>query len=120
MAHFTAEDYARRMARAAAQASDVGLSGVLVTPGPDLRYFTGYEPIAITERITMLAIQDGHDPAMLVPSLERSDAELAPASAAFSVRDWADGSDPHDAAAALLDAGGRYAISDSAWAMHVL
>jgi Xaa-Pro aminopeptidase len=117
---FTAEDYARRMARAAVQAADAGLTGVLVTPGPDLRYFTGYEPIAITERITMLAIRDAHDPAMIVPNLERADAELAPGSAAYSVRDWADGSDPCEAMAALLDAGGRYAISDSAWAMHVL
>ena len=54
---FTAEDFAEQMARAARQAADAGLTGVLVTPGPDLLYFTGYAPIAITERITMLAIQ---------------------------------------------------------------
>jgi hypothetical protein len=35
------EDFAGRMARAMAQAD------------PDLLYFTGYQPIAITERITM-------------------------------------------------------------------
>jgi Xaa-Pro aminopeptidase len=121
MAHpFTAQDYARRMARAARQAVDAGLTGVLVTPGPDLRYFTGYEPIAITERITMLVIQDGHDPTMIVPNLERPDAETSPGGAAFSVRDWRDGHDPYEATAALLDGHGRYAISDSAWAMHVL
>jgi hypothetical protein len=34
-----------------------GLTGVLVTPGPDLAYFTGYHPVAITERITMLVLQ---------------------------------------------------------------
>ena len=45
------------MSRAAEQASDAGLTGLLVTPGPDLLYLTGYAPIAITERITMLAIQ---------------------------------------------------------------
>ena len=32
------------------QAADAGLTGVLVTPGPDLLYLTGYAPIAITER----------------------------------------------------------------------
>jgi Xaa-Pro aminopeptidase len=117
---FTTEDFATRMARAAAQASDAGLTGVLVTPGPDLVYFTGYAPIAITERITMLAIQAGRDPEMIVPILERPDAEDAPSSGAVSLRDWTDGDDPYAATAAMLDAAGRYAISDSAWAMHVL
>ena len=46
---FTTEDFAARMRRAAGQAKDDGLTGVLVTPGPDLVYFTGYSPIAITE-----------------------------------------------------------------------
>ena len=55
-APFTTEDFARRIARATGQARDAGLAGVLVIPGPDLVYFTGYSPIAITERITLLAI----------------------------------------------------------------
>jgi Xaa-Pro aminopeptidase len=117
---FTAEDFARRMERAAEQAEAAGLTGVLVTPGPDLLYFTGYEPIAITERITMLALQASREPSMIVPVLERSDAAAAPAAAALSLSDWTDGSDPYAATAKLLDANGRYAISDSAWAMHVL
>jgi Xaa-Pro aminopeptidase len=83
-------------------------------------YFTGYAPIAITERITMLAIQVGREPEMIVPILERPDAEDAPSSGAVSLRDWTDGDDPYAATAAMLDAAGRYAISDSAWAMHVL
>ena len=33
---FTTEDFARRLERAARQAADAGLTGVLVTPGPDL------------------------------------------------------------------------------------
>jgi Xaa-Pro aminopeptidase len=117
---FTAADFERRMKRAAEQADAAGLTGVLVTPGPDLLYFTGYEPIAITERITMLVLQASRDPAIIVPSLERPDAESAPGAAALSVSDWSDGSDPYAATAELLDPQGRYAISDSAWAMHVL
>jgi Xaa-Pro aminopeptidase len=68
----------------------------------------------------MLAIQAGRDPEMIVPILERPDAEDAPSSGALSLRDWTDGDDPYAATAAMLDAAGRYAISDSAWAMHVL
>jgi Xaa-Pro aminopeptidase len=119
-APFTAEDFARRMERAAEQAEAAGLTGVLVAPGPDLLYFTGYQPIAITERITLLALQAGRRPSLIVPILERPDAEAAPGAAALSVTDWTDGSDPYAATAKLLDPDGRYAISDSAWAMHVL
>jgi Xaa-Pro aminopeptidase len=117
---FTTEDYARRMERAATQAAEAGLTGVLITPGPDLVYFTGYQPIAITERVTMLALQSSRDPAMLVPVLERPDAEAAAGGAAVSLSDWTDGSDPYAVMANLLDTNGSYAISDSAWAMHVL
>jgi Xaa-Pro aminopeptidase len=117
---FTAADFARRMERATGQADAAGLTGILVTPGPDLLYFTGYEPIAITERITMLVLQASRDPALIVPSLERPDAEGSPAAATLSVADWSDGSDPYAATAKLLEPDGRYAISDSAWAMHVL
>jgi Xaa-Pro aminopeptidase len=115
---FTTEDYARRMERAATQAAEAGLTGVLITPGPDLVYFTGYQPIAITERVTMLALQASRDPALLVPVLERPEVEAA--GTAVSLSDWTDGSDPYAVMANLLDTNGSYAISDSAWAMHVL
>jgi Xaa-Pro aminopeptidase len=117
---FTAEDFARRMERAAVQAEAAGLTGILVAPGPDLLYFTGYQPIAITERITMLVLHASRDPAIIVPVLERPDAEASPGSAALALTDWTDGSDPYAATAKLLDQDGTYAISDSAWAMHVL
>ena len=117
---FTADDYTRRIERAAEQAGAKGLTGVLVAPGPDLLYFTGYEPIAITERITMLVVQASSEPAMIVPVLERPDAEASPGAGALSLTDWSDGSDPYAATAKLLDPSGKYAISDSAWAMHVL
>ena len=60
-APFTTEDFARRMERAAGQAGAAGLTGILVAPGPDLLYFTGYQPIAITERITLLALHASRD-----------------------------------------------------------
>jgi hypothetical protein len=54
------------MERATTQAANAGLTGVLVTPGPDLVYFTGYQPVAITARITMLVLQASRQPAMIV------------------------------------------------------
>jgi Xaa-Pro aminopeptidase len=116
----TTADFAGRLARAASQASDAGLTGLLVTPGPDLVYLTGYAPIAVTERITLLAVHASRAPALIVPVLERPGAEEAASAAGIALYDWADGADPYAATAALLDPGGRYAISDSAWALHVL
>jgi Xaa-Pro aminopeptidase len=120
MREFTTDDFARRMERAIAQTSAAGLTGLLVSPGPDLLYFTGYQPIAITERITLLALEASRDPALIVPILERPDAESAPGAGALEISDWTDGTDPYAATAKLLDPKGSYAISDSAWAMHVL
>ena len=117
---FTAHDFEGRIARAAAQAADAGLTGLLVTPGPDLTYFTGYAPTSISERITMLVIAAGSDPSMLVPIFERPDVEQAPGASVLKLSAWTDGADPYEATAKLLDPSGSYAISDSAWAMHVL
>jgi Xaa-Pro aminopeptidase len=117
---FTDDDYRARRQRAVSQAAVAGLTGVLVTPGPDLVYFTGYQPTATTERITMLVLQEGGEAALIVPALERADAASAAGAAGLGLRDWTDGSDPYGTTAELLDPRGRYAISDSAWAMHVL
>ncbi|GAA2852710.1 dipeptidase [Actinoplanes cyaneus] len=120
MISFTSKDFAQRMERAVAQAAEAGLRGLLVTPGPDLTYFTGYRPTAITERLTMLVLDADHDPRLIVPLLERPDAAESAGAAAVTISAWADGTDPYPAAARLLDPTGRYAISDSAWAMHLL
>jgi len=117
---FTPKDYVRRMERAVRQAREAGLTGILLSPGPDLAYFTGYQPTAITERITLLILDADREPVMVVPALERPDVEPAPGVATVSLVDWADGDDPYAVLASLLDPLGHYAISDSAWAMHLL
>jgi Xaa-Pro aminopeptidase len=117
---FTADDYLARGRRVVAAARDAGLAGVLVTPGPDLVWLTGYQPTAITERLTVLVLAPDEEPTLLVPALERPDAEAAEGVRGLRVLDWADATDPYAAAAALLRAEGTYGISDSAWALHLL
>ncbi|TDE92597.1 aminopeptidase P family protein [Occultella glacieicola] len=117
---FTRENYAARMTRTVAQARAIGLDGVLVTPGPDMLWLTGYRPTAITERLTMLFLTTDRTPTLLVPILERPDAEAAEGTAETAVLDWADGADPYEVAGSLLRPDGRYGVSDSAWALHVL
>ncbi|WP_329124465.1 aminopeptidase P family protein [Streptomyces sp. NBC_01465] len=117
---FTADDYRARMDRAARSAADAGLAGVLVAPGPDMVYLTGYAPTATTERLTLLVLAVGQDPVLVVPTLEAPDAEHAVGASVLTLRDWTDGKDPYDVTAPLLDVDGRFGISDNAWAMHLL
>ncbi|AWW37014.1 aminopeptidase P family protein [Streptomyces cadmiisoli] len=120
VARFTADDYRARLERAARAAEDAGLAGLLVAPGPDLVWLTGYAPTAITERLTVLILAAGQDPVLVVPTLEAPDAAKAPGAPALTLRDWTDGKGPYATAAALLDAAGRLGVSDNTWAMHLL
>ncbi|MET7535453.1 M24 family metallopeptidase [Streptomyces sp. NPDC055059] len=119
-APFTADDYKARMERAARSAADAGLAGVLVAPGPDMVWLTGYSPTADTERLTMLVLAPGQDPVLVVPTLEAPDAAKAVGADALTLRDWTDGKDPYAVTAPLLDVSGRFGISDNAWAMHLI
>jgi Xaa-Pro aminopeptidase len=117
---FTTDDYAARLARAARAGTEVGLRGLLVAPGPDLVWLTGYQPTAVTERLTLLVLPDDGEPTLVVPALEEPDARAAPGAPALRMLPWRDGTDPYAAAAALLRLDGRYGISDATWAMHLL
>ncbi|TVZ80056.1 aminopeptidase P family protein [Streptomyces sp. BK340] len=119
-APFTADDYRARMERAVQAAADAGLAGLLVAPGPDMVWLIGYTPTAVTERLTVLVLAPGHEPVLVVPTLEAPDAGHAAGASAFTVRDWTDGKDPYAVTAALLDHSGRFGISDNTWAMHLL
>lgn len=121
---FGPEVYATRRVRAAEQARAAGLAGLLVSPGPELAYFTGYTPTAVTERLTLLAIPatlpDAGEAAVVVPLLERGDLLRGAGTDGLEVVPWRDGDDEHSTAARLLDPAGSYAVSDSTWALHVL
>ncbi|MFJ4758073.1 aminopeptidase P family protein [Streptomyces sp. NPDC088763] len=119
-APFTADDYRARMERAVGAAASAGLAGLLVAPGPDMVWLTGYSPPADTERLTLLVLTADHGPVLVVPALEAPDAAKATGAPVTTLRDWTDGQDPYAATAALLDASGRFGISDNAWAMHLL
>lgn len=113
-----AERYGARRDRAAAAAAGADLEGLLVTPGADLVYLTGYEPPPL-ERLTLLIVADGRIPALVVPALERPAAEVAPGMEGVELSEWRDDEDPYTLAARILRAG-RYAITDATWAVHLL
>ncbi|MEV0847337.1 Xaa-Pro peptidase family protein [Streptomyces sp. NPDC049954] len=117
---FTSDDYRSRMDRAAEDARDAGLGGLVVAPGPDMDWLTGYRPPAATERATLLVLAAGRKPVLIVPALEAPDAEKAPGAAVLTFEAWRDGVDPYGLAAPLLAQGGRFGVSDNAWALHLL
>ena len=93
-APFTSQDYAARMRRVVNDATSAGLDGLFVTPGPELFWLTGYRPTAITERLTVLVLVPDRNPTLLVPTLERPDAEEAVAAPSLTMVEWAEGEDP--------------------------
>lgn len=107
----------RRRVQEAAAAVDVDV--VLVTPGPDLRYLTGYDAIPL-ERLTCLILPADAEPLLVVPELERPAAEATPA-AELEILTWSETDDP--VALCLSRLGGevtRMAVDDRMWAEKVL
>ena len=98
---FTRDDYVTRMRRAVADATRAGLDGLLVMPGPELVWLTGYRPTAITERLTVLVLARDREPTLVVPTLERPDAESATGAGGHALpRGVRDGMTPEQLAAA--------------------
>jgi Xaa-Pro aminopeptidase len=108
-----------RMARAVAGAERAGLTGLLITPGPDLRYLAGYDPPPL-ERLTCLVIRPGHHARLLVPALERPRAAEAPVGRSVEIVTWSDGDDPIVALGGLVPPAGSYGVPDRTWAVHLL
>lgn len=108
-----------RLSRAAAAAERMGFAAVVLSPSPDLRYLTGYDPMPL-ERPTFLILSPGAEPLLLVPELERQLALDAPIGQAIELVGWADGADPYERAARMLPASGRIAVGDRLWAAQLL
>jgi D-alanyl-D-alanine dipeptidase len=112
------EAYEDRRRRTLEAAEKAGLAGLLVTPGADLVYLTGYAPLPL-ERLTLLGLSSGRDPFLVVPALERPAAEAAPGVEGLELIDWRDGQSPYETVAGLMRAG-RFAITDQTWSSHLL
>lgn len=107
-----------RLERARERLPGAGLAGLIATPGSDLTYLAGWSPMPL-ERLVALVLPAEGEPVLVVPELERPGALASPAAEALAIRGWRDGEDPYAVMAGLLPSG-RVAISDSAWAVHVL
>lgn len=116
----TEELYSRaRLERARDAMVAAGLDTLLLTPGSDLRYLSGYDAIAL-ERLTCLVLPAEGEPTLIVPRLERPAAEASPASRlGLRFADYPDGTSPYPLVRAA-GAGGRVGLGNRMWAEQVL
>jgi Xaa-Pro aminopeptidase len=116
----SAEQSADRLGRARKLTAAAGLDALLVTPGPDLAYLTGYDAVPL-ERLTCLVVPAHADPFVVVPLLEEPAAQASPIGALqLGLHTWADTADPYALVARLLPAAGRVGLDDHMWAAKVL
>ncbi|TMR13572.1 aminopeptidase P family protein [Nonomuraea turkmeniaca] len=97
-----------------------GLDALLLTPGPDLRYVSGYEALPL-ERLTCLVVPAAGEPYMMVPRLELPAAQASPASRlGLEFVAWDETDDPYTIAAARLGRARKVGLADRMWAMSSL
>jgi Xaa-Pro aminopeptidase len=122
---FSTEVYAQRVRAAAEGAASAGLSGLVITPGYDLRYLVGSRAQTF-ERLTALVLPaDGSAPTVVVPRLELAALrESAVTEIGAVVQDWVDGENPYELVARALRGPGTgpvtVAVTDSMTALHLL
>jgi Xaa-Pro aminopeptidase len=90
-----------------------GLRGVLVVPGPNLRYYTGGNSLLL-ERPFFMAIPLQGDPHLVTPTLEAGPYRRSPLR--IAIHSWSDAEGPSKAireAVAELDLTGRWGLEGS-------
>lgn len=111
---------AERLRLAADATGAAGLGALLLTPGPDLRYVTGYDAQQL-ERLTCLALPASGDPFLVVPRLELPAAQASPAGAfGLEMIPWDETDDPYELVARRLGPVSSVGLADRMWAMMVL
>ena len=111
---------ASRLTVAAAAAARAGFDALLLTPGPDLRYVTGYDARQL-ERLTCLGIPSAGDPFLVVPRLELPAAKVSPAGRiGLELIAWDEADDPYALVATRLGEPGLVGLSDRMWALMAL
>ena len=109
-----------RLGLAADAAARAGMAALLLTPGPDLRYLTGYDALA-TERLTCLAVPVSGDAFLVAPRLELRSVQASPAGRlGVDIVAWDETDDPYRLVADRLGSPESVGLADQMWAATVL
>jgi Xaa-Pro aminopeptidase len=114
------EDLQHRLDQARSHAAKAGIDALIVSPGPDLRYLTGYDAIPL-ERLTALVLPAEGEAVLVVPKLERPAALASHAGDLdLTIVDWAETDDPYALIARMLPSDAKVALDNHMWAEKVL
>ncbi|MGA8987521.1 M24 family metallopeptidase [Aeromicrobium sp.] len=105
-----------RWRKAQKLAASRGIDALLVTPGADLRYLTGYVALPL-ERLTCLVLPAEGDPTLVVPALERSAAIASGVD--VQIESWGEVDDPFALVASLVGDAATVGVDDHMWASRV-
>ncbi len=112
-------DLASRIRRVQQAMASADVAGLVVTPGSDLRYLTGYDAKPL-ERLTALVVPVEGDPRLVVPALEVAEAQRSPAAlAGMDVVTHGETDDAYAVAADTLRGAGLVAVDDHMWSVRV-
>lgn len=98
-----------------------GIDALLLTPGADLHYVTGYDAKQL-ERLTCLVVAAETDPFLVVPRLELPAAQASPAGdLGIEIVPWDEADDPYAVIASRLPRATRtVGLANRMWAEMVL
>ena len=109
-----------RLRRAQDAARAAGIDALLVTPGPDLRWLTGYDAVAL-ERLTCLVLPARGEAFLVCPRLELPSAQASPAGElGLAMAPWEETEDPYALIATRLGAPRTLGLANRMWAEQVL
>src|ERR1700704_5475390 len=100
-------DHADRRARAAARCRETGVAALLLAPGSDLAYLSGYR-IFSSERLTCLVLSNDGSATLVLPELESPRAAIAAPDVAQAT--WSETADPYALVASLVTLPGALAV----------
>jgi len=95
--------------------SESGIDVVMLSVGPDLPYFTGYEATS-SERLTMLVVRQTGEPLLVVPQLEAPRVGPGP----YEMVAWADTDDPIGLVSRAAGKPRRVAVGDHVWSAFLV
>ncbi|MCM2418216.1 Xaa-Pro peptidase family protein [Streptomyces sp. RKAG293] len=112
---------AERLELARKAAAGAGLDALLISPGADLRYLTGYQALPL-ERLTCLVVPTEGDAFLVVPALERPAALASPVGGlGIDITGFAETDNAYELIAGRLPAGvRRVAVDNHMWAEKLL
>ncbi len=108
---------AARRQRASKALLERGAAALLLSPGSDLAYLSGYR-IFGSERLTCLVLPAEGAPTLVVPELESPRARAAAPD--LEQRTWGETDDPYALVASLVAGHGDVLVADQMWALFTL